>query len=96
MARSTCTKSSPLIREVLSQTTCLGDFVEILTDGSQHKGMPFMYYHGRTARVFNVNPRSVGVSLRKRVRGRQVEKRFHVRIEHLRPSKCREEFVKRV
>lgn len=58
--------------------------------------MPFMYYHGRTARVFNVNPRSVGVSLTKRVRGRYVEKRFHVRVEHLRPSKCREGFVKRV
>lgn len=70
--------------------------MDLLVDGSQHKGMPFMYYHGRTARVFNVNPRAVGVSLHKRVRGKYVEKRFHVRVDHLRPSKCREEFVKRV
>ncbi|CAD8114551.1 unnamed protein product [Paramecium primaurelia] len=83
------------IRKTL-QTFKRGDFVDILVDGAQHKGVPFQYYHGRTARVFNVNPRGIGVSLQRRVRGRYVEKRFHVRADHLRPSKCREEFVKRV
>ena len=39
----------------------IGDFVDIKVDGSEHKGMPHRYYHGRTGRVFNINPRSVGV-----------------------------------
>ena len=33
----------------------IGDIVDIVVDGSIHKGMPYKYYHGRTGRVFNVN-----------------------------------------
>ena len=74
----------------------IGDIVDVVVDGSIHKGMPYKYYHGRTGRVFNVNPRSVGVIVNKQVRNRIIPKRIHVRIEHLRLSTCRKEFLKRI
>jgi large subunit ribosomal protein L21e len=58
--------------------------------------MPFKYYHGRTGKVFNVNPRSIGVIVNKLVGNRIMHKRIHVRLEHLRPSKCRAAFVSRI
>jgi large subunit ribosomal protein L21e len=37
----------------------IGEYVDILVDGSAHKGMPYKLYPGRTTgRVFNVKPRS--------------------------------------
>ncbi len=48
----------------------VGDYVDIVTDGSCHKGMPFKFYHGRTGKVFNVNPHSVGVEINRIVRSR--------------------------
>ena len=74
----------------------VGDYVDIKVDGAIHKGMPHHIYHGRTARIFNVNPRSVGVVVHKRVRHRKIEKRIHIRPEHLRLSACRADFLKRV
>jgi large subunit ribosomal protein L21e len=58
--------------------------------------MPFKYYHGRTAQVFNVNPRSIGITLKKKVGCRFIEKRLHVRVEHLVKSNVREAFKARV
>ena len=58
--------------------------------------MPHHFYHGRTGRIFNVNPRSIGVIFEKEVRNRKEEKRVHVRVEHIRKSGCREGFLKRV
>ena len=58
--------------------------------------MPFKFYQGRTGKVFNVNPRSIGVIVNKLVGNRIIPKRIHVRLEHIRPSKCREAFVKRI
>ena len=58
--------------------------------------MPFKFYHGRTGRVFNVNKRALGVAVNKLVNGRIIEKRIHVRTEHVRKSKCREDFLTRV
>lgn len=57
--------------------------------------MPHKYYHGKTGRVWNVTKRAVGVELLKQVNGRYVKKRIHVRVEHVRPSRCREEFLRR-
>lgn len=74
----------------------IGDIVDIIVDGSIHKGMPYKLYHGRTGRVFNVNPRSVGVIVNKQVRNRVIPKRIHVRIEHLRLSTCRKAFLNRI
>lgn len=73
-----------------------GDYVDIVVDGSQHKGMPHHFYHGRTGKVFNVNPRSVGVIIHKQVKQRKIEKRIHVRVEHLRHSNSRLSFVKKI
>lgn len=73
-----------------------GDYVDIIVDGAISAGMPHHFYHGRTGRIFNVNPRSVGVLLKKQVRNRFEEKRVHVRVEHIRKSTCRDGFLDRI
>lgn len=73
-----------------------GDYVDIVCDPSVQKGMPFSYYHGRTGVVFNVTPRAVGVEVKKVVGNRQLVKRIHVRVEHVRKSRCNELFLQRV
>ncbi|OEH77419.1 60S ribosomal protein L21-2 [Cyclospora cayetanensis] len=73
-----------------------GDFVDIVCDPSIQKGMPYSFYHGRTGVVFNVTRRAVGVEVKKVVGNRQIVKRLHVRIEHVRKSRCNELFLKRV
>eukprot|EP00174_Griffithsia_okiensis_P000289 GO255691.1.p1 GENE.GO255691.1~~GO255691.1.p1 ORF type:complete len:128 (-),score=10.40 GO255691.1:166-501(-) len=59
------------------------------------KGMPHKFYHGRTGRVFNVSRTAVGVEVSKRVRHRIINKRFHIRIEHVRKSQCNKDFLDR-
>ena len=73
-----------------------GMFVDIVANGSIHKGMPHKFYHGRTGKVFDISPNSVGVIVNKQVRNRIVEKRIHVRVEHLRISTCNANFKKHV
>ena len=73
-----------------------GMFVDIVANGSIHKGMPHKFYHGRTGRVFDISPNSIGVIVNKQVRNRIVEKRIHVRVEHLRISTCNDNFKKHV
>ena len=65
----------------------VGDVVDVVCDSRQQKGMPHKYYHGRTGRIWNVTRRAVGVEINKVHRQRQIVKRIHVRMEHLRPSK---------
>lgn len=72
-----------------------GEYVDIVCDPSQQKGMPFSYYHGKTGVVFNVTQRAVGVEVKKQVGNRQILKRLHVRVEHVRKSRCNEEFLRR-
>jgi large subunit ribosomal protein L21e len=74
----------------------LGDFVDIVANGAIHKGMPHKFYHGRTGRVFDISPNSVGVIINKQVRNRIVPKRIHVRVEHLRMSTCQANFKRRI
>ena len=74
----------------------VGDIVDIKGDGSVHKGMPHKFYHGRTGIVFNVTQTSVGVEVNKLLRGKILKKRVHFRVEHVRPSRSREDFVSRV
>ena len=74
----------------------VGDYVDIFANPSIHKGMPFKHYHGRTGIVFNVTKSAVGVRVNKYVNGRILEKRIHVRIEHIRKSKCQKEIIARV
>ena len=73
----------------------LGDHVTIKANSSIHKGMPHKYYHGKTGRVWNITPRAVGVEVNKRVRNQIMRKKIHVRIEHVKKSKCREDFLRR-
>ena len=65
----------------------VGDMVDVVANAAQQKGMPHKYYHGRTGRVWNVTRRAIGVEINKVHRQRQIVKRIHVRMEHLRPSK---------
>ena len=58
--------------------------------------MPYKVYHGKTGIVYNVTKSSVGVILHKQVGNRYLEKRINVRIEHVRHSRSREDFLKRV
>ena len=73
-----------------------GDFVDVVADGSIHKGMPHKFYHGKTGKVFDVTQHAVGVIINKKVGNRLIPKRIHVRIEHVRKSQCREAFKQRV
>ena len=50
----------------------------------------------RTGIVYNVTPHAVGVIVNKVVGNRYIEKRVNIRIEHIRHSKCRQEFLDRV
>ena len=73
-----------------------GMFVDIVGNGSIHKGMPHKFYNGRTGRIFDISPNSVGVIINKQVRNRIVQKRIHVRVEHLKISTCNDNFKKHV
>ena len=64
----------------------VGDVVDVVCDSRRQKGMPHKYYHGRTGRIWNVTRRAVGVEINKVHRQRQIVKRIHVRLEHLRPQ----------
>ncbi|KAJ3572184.1 hypothetical protein NP233_g3261 [Leucocoprinus birnbaumii] len=74
----------------------VGDIVDIKANAAQQKGMPHKFYHGRTGIVYNVTPSAVGVIVYKVVGNRYMEKRVNIRIEHIRHSKCRQEFLDRV
>lgn len=72
------------------------DIVDIKGNGAFQKGMPHKSYHGRTGRVFNVTPHALGVIVNKRVRNRIIPKKINVRVEHVKHSKCREDFLQRM
>ncbi|KAJ8748696.1 hypothetical protein K2173_008141 [Erythroxylum novogranatense] len=61
------------------RTYKIGDYVDIKVNGTVHKGMPHKFYHDRTGHVWNVG-------------NRIIKNRIHVRVEHLQPSRCTEEF----
>jgi large subunit ribosomal protein L21e len=74
----------------------VGDYVDIKVDAGVQKGMPHKFYHGRTGIVFNVTNSSVGVVVNKVIGGRIEKKRVNIRVEHVKPSKCRVDFLARV
>lgn len=78
------------------RTFKVGDIVDIKVNGAVHKGMPHKFYHGRTGIVYNVTKSAVGVIVNKIVGNRYMEKRINVRIEHVKHSKCRDDFLNRV
>ncbi|CAL4105059.1 unnamed protein product [Meganyctiphanes norvegica] len=74
----------------------VGDIVDLKGNGAFQKGMPHKCYHGKTGRVYNVTKIAVGVIVNKRVKGKILPKRINVRIEHIKHSKCRQDFLDRV
>ncbi|CAN3372749.1 hypothetical protein DIURU_004763 [Diutina rugosa] len=74
----------------------VGDIVDIKANAAIHGGMPFKFYHGKTGVVYNVTKTSVGVICHKIVGNRYIEKRLNIRVEHVKHSKCRQEFLDRV
>merc|ERR1711974_241345 len=62
-----------------------------LPEGYAPQGVP-----RKTGRVFNVSKQAVGVIVNKRVRGKILPKRIYVRVEHVKHSQCRQEFLDRV
>ena len=73
----------------------LGDYVTIKMDSAIHKGMAHRIYQGKTGVVWNITQRAVGILLKKKVGNRYRTKKLHVRIEHVHPSGCRKDFLKR-
>ncbi|KAK8201951.1 60S ribosomal protein L21A [Zalaria obscura] len=74
----------------------VGDIVDVVANGAVQKGLPYKVYHGKTGVVYNVTKSAVGVILYKQVRNRYIEKRVNLRIEHVRLSRSREDFLVRV
>merc|ERR1719203_1296307 len=58
--------------------------------------MPYKFFVGKTGRVWNVTKKSVGIELLKTVGNRKRTKKLHVRIEHVRHSKCRDGLKARI
>ena len=58
--------------------------------------MPYKVFHGKTGVIYNVTKSAVGVILYKQVGNRYIEKRVNVRVEHIKHSRSREEFLLRV
>eukprot|EP00884_Botryococcus_braunii_P017124 jgi/Botrbrau1/4095/Bobra.152_3s0044.1 len=80
---------------VYLRTYKLGDYVDIKVNAAVQKGMPHKVYQGRTGVVWNVTKRAIGVEVNKQVGHRIIKKRIHVRVEHVKPSRCKEEFLRR-
>ncbi|KAK3707247.1 60S ribosomal protein L21A [Vermiconidia calcicola] len=74
----------------------VGDIVDVVANGAVQKGMPYKVYHGKTGVIYNVTKAAVGVILYRQVGNRYIEKRVNVRTEHVRLSRSREEFIRRV
>ena len=74
----------------------VGDYVDIIGDGSKHRGMPNKIYHGKTGKVFDVTHHALGIIVNKRVRNNILHKKLHVRVEHVRQSKSRVSFILRM
>ena len=77
------------------RTFKVGERVDIVANAVQHKGMPHKFYHGRTGVVWNITKRALGVEVNKIHRQRQIKKRIHVRLEHVRKSNCDAQHLRR-
>ena len=73
-----------------------GDIVDIKGMGTVQKGMPHECCHGKTGRVYNVTQHAVDIIVNKQVKGKILAKRINVRIKHIKHSKSRDSFPKRV
>lgn len=86
----------PIRLSTYLKTYKAGDIVDIKGDGAQQKGLPHKFYHGRTGIVYNVSKTAVGVIVHKKVGNRFMEKRVNLKVEHVKHSNCRLDFLNRV
>jgi len=89
-------ESGPIKLSTYLKTYRIGDIVDIKANAAMQRGMPHKYYHGRTGVIYKVTPRAVGIIVYKVVGNRYLEKRVNIRVEHIRHSKCRDDFLNRV
>nr|6ZU5_LT0 Chain LT0, eL21 [Paranosema locustae] len=80
---------------ILTRVFKKGQYVDVVVNPAIHKGMPHKFFHGRTGKIFNIDKRSIGILMNKRCGPRYVEKMVIARVEHVRPSRCNEEYIKR-
>ncbi|ELV09455.1 60S ribosomal protein L21 [Tupaia chinensis] len=73
-----------------------GDIVDVKGMGIVQKGMPHKRYQGKTGRVYNVTQHAVGILVNKQVKAKILAKRINVLIDHIKHSKSRDSFLKRV
>jgi len=78
------------------QTFKVGDFVDVAINSSIHKGMPYKFYHGKTGKIFNISKSSIGVKMQKIVGNRKIIKKINIKIEHLKKSRTKVEFLDRI
>ncbi|KAK3298181.1 ribosomal protein L21e-domain-containing protein [Chaetomium fimeti] len=78
------------------KTYKVGDIVDIKVNGAVQKGMAHKVYHGKTGVIYNVTKSAVGIIIYKKVKHRYLEKRLNIRIEHIQPSRSRDDFLRRV
>ncbi|SMQ56293.1 unnamed protein product [Zymoseptoria tritici ST99CH_3D7] len=89
-------RNLPPSQWVTPQVSALALAMPSLATSRRRKGMPYKVYHGKTGVVYNVTKSAVGVILYRQVGNRYIEKRINVRVEHVRHSRSRDEFLARV
>jgi len=89
-------KTGSIHMSIYLQQYKVGDIVDVVCNGAVQKGMPYKYYHGKTGVIYNITKSAVGVILHRPVGNRYIEKRINLRVEHVRLSRSREDFLKRV
>jgi large subunit ribosomal protein L21e len=78
------------------KTFKIGDLVDIKVNPFVHKGMPFKYYHGKTGKISNITKSSVCLKITKVVGNRKILKKINLKIEHVKKSNSRTEFIERI
>ncbi|KAG8511825.1 60S ribosomal protein L21 [Galemys pyrenaicus] len=73
-----------------------GGIADIKGMSTVQKGMPHKCYHGKTGSIYSVPQHAVGTVVNKQVKGKILAKRINVHIEHIKYSKSRDSFLKRV
>mmetsp|Transcript_29595 Transcript_29595/g.57916 ORF Transcript_29595/g.57916 Transcript_29595/m.57916 type:complete len:159 (-) Transcript_29595:653-1129(-) len=89
-------KHGPQNSSTYLQTFKIGELVDIKVNPFLHKGMPFKYYHGKTGKIFNITKSSVGLKIYKIVGNRKILKKINVKIEHIKKSNSKTEFLERI
>ncbi|XP_032959344.1 60S ribosomal protein L21-like [Rhinolophus ferrumequinum] len=84
----------PLATYTRSYKKC--GIVDIKGMDAVQKGRPPKCYHGKTGRVYSVTQHALGIVVNKQVKGKTLAERINVRIEHIKHSKSRDSFLKRV